>query len=96
MKKALSLVLVLGLALQLCSCSKKTRLDIESFEKYALEDLQIEKKDISAGDRNAYYDLDSTIDNTDETQAKRDHYAEVYSQTLGNTIGQLIVVYNDY
>ena len=82
--------------LQLSSCSKKPRLDIASFEKYALEDLQIEKKDISTGDRNAYYDLDHTIDNTDETQAKRDHFVEVYSQTLGNTIGQLIVVYNDY
>ncbi len=96
MKKALSLVLVLGLMLQLSSCSKKPRLDIANFEKYALEDLQIEKKDISTGDRNAYYDLDHTIDNTDETQAKRDHFVEVYSQTLGNTIGQLIVVYNDY
>ena len=61
MKKALSLVLVLGLMLQLSSCSKKPRLDIANFEKYALEDLQIEKKDISTGDRNAYYDLDHTI-----------------------------------
>ena len=96
MKKALSLVLVLGMMLQLCSCAKKPRLDIGSFEKYALEDLQIEKKDISAADKNGYYELDSKIDNTDETQLKRDHYVEVYSQTLGNTIGELIVVYTDY
>lgn len=96
MKKALSLVLVLGMMLQFCSCAKKPRLDIGSFEKYALEDLQIEKKDISAADKNGYYELDSKIDNTDETQLKRDHYVEVYSQTLGNTIGELIVVYTDY
>lgn len=96
MKKALSLVLVLGMMLQLCSCAKKPRLDIGSFEKYALEDLQIEKKDISAADKNGYYELDSKLDNTDETQPKRDHYVEVYSQTLGNTIGELIVVYTDY
>lgn len=96
MKKALSLVLAFGLMIQLCSCSKKPRLDIASFEKYALEDLQIEKRDMSNVDKNGYYELDNIIDNTDETQPKRDHYVEVYSQTLGNTIGQLIVIYTDY
>ncbi len=96
MKKALSLVLVFGLMVQLVSCAKKPRLDKDSFEKYALEDLQIEKKDISTPDKNGYYDLDSIIDNTIENQSKRDHYVEVYSQTLGNTIGELIVVYTDY
>ena len=98
MKKALSLVLVLGLVMQIAGCAKKPRLDIVSFEKYALEDLQIEKRDFAAGDneRNGYYDLSSIIDNSDETQYKRDKYVEVYSKTLGNTIGELIVVYTDY
>ncbi|MBO4926869.1 MAG: hypothetical protein J5379_01270 [Clostridiales bacterium] len=96
MKRVLSLIICLSILISLTGCSKSPRLDLKSFEKYATADLHIEKKDISAQDPNAYYDLDSTIDNTDASPMKRDHYAQVYSKAEGNVISNLYMIYTDY
>ena len=96
MKKVFSLILSISLLVGLTSCKKSPRLDIESFEKYVLSDLQLEKKDISTQDLNAYYDLDNTIDNTDASPRKRDHYVEVYSKSPTMNISNMYMVYTDY
>ena len=96
MKKAFSFILCISLMVSLTSCKKSPRLDIESFEKYVLSDLQLEKKDISTQDLNAYYDLDNTIDNTDASPRKRDHYVEVYSKSESMNIANMYMVYTDY
>ena len=96
MKKVFSLILSVSLLVSLTSCKKSPRLDIENFEKYVLSDLNLEKKDISTQDLNAYYDLDSTIDNTDASPRKRDHYVEVYSKSQTMNIANMYMVYTDY
>ena len=96
MKKALSLVLCCSVLLVcLTGCDKKLNLKLSNFEKYAVKDLQIEKKDISEKADNAYYDLDSMIE-PDETENKRDHYAQVYSTAPGSTASSMAMIYTDY
>ena len=97
MKKALSLVLIAAISLSLLDgCSKKPRMDLKNFEKYALSDLKLEKKDISAKDFNAYYDLDYMVGENDTEATKRDHYAQVYSTAEGNVASTMVMVYTDY
>ena len=59
-------------------------------------DLKLEKKDREEGSANAFYNMDAAIDNTNETQLKQDHYAQVFSQAEGSTAGNLYVIYYDY
>jgi len=96
MRKAISALLIISLIASLSGCGSSVKLDLASFEKYALTDLQLEKKDISANDNNAYYDLDHTIDNEAEPTRKRDHTAQVYSTASGSTASSMIMIYTDY
>ena len=97
MRKVLSLVISLVLIISVPGCSKKTHLDIKSFEKYCLSDLGLEKTVYQEGDEAyGYYDMDDKIDNTDASQMKRDHYVQVYSKATNNTIGNLYMIYTDY
>ncbi|MBO7565093.1 MAG: hypothetical protein J6T40_09690 [Clostridiales bacterium] len=96
MKKTLCILLSAILLVPMCGCSKKPRVDYDSFEKYALSDLKLEKKAREEISSNAFYNMDNTIDNTDETQLKQDHYAQVFSQAEGSTAGNLYVIYYDY
>lgn len=96
MKKTLCILLSAILLVPMCGCSKKPRVDYDSFEKYALSDLKLEKKAREESSSNAFYNMDNTIDNTDETQLKQDHYAQVFSQAEGSTAGNLYVIYYDY
>ena len=95
MRRFVSLIISMSILLSLTGCSKKPRLDLESFEKYALADLKLEKKDISTQESNAYYDLDYTITNDDASTMKRDHYIQVFSKST-STVGNLYMVYTDY
>lgn len=97
MKKALSLVISLVLAVQAAGCSRTPKLTTALFEKYVTEDLGLEKKEFSQDeDPYGYYDLDSTINNTDESARKIDHYVQVYSKATNNTVGNLYMIYTDY
>ena len=49
MKKALALALSLVLIIQASGCARKPRLDITSFEKHVLSDLELEKKESTDG-----------------------------------------------
>ncbi|MBR3058463.1 MAG: hypothetical protein IKG93_10920 [Clostridiales bacterium] len=97
MRKRLSLIVTLiFLASSLPACQSKAKLDLASFEKYALQDLHLEKTDSTTWLNNAYYDLDHTIDPASEESLKLDHTAQVYSTADGNVASAMAVVYNDY
>lgn len=94
MKKALALALSLILLVQTAGCSKKPRLDISSFEKYALSDLELEKKENSDDQATGYYSLDNEM--SKYTEAKLDHYTQVYSAATNGTVGNLYMIHFDY
>lgn len=97
MRKFVSTLLIASILAISCSgCKSSPKLDIANFEKYALSDLKLEKKDVSAKDNNAYYDLDYTIDNTQSETKKLDHTAQVYSTAEGPVTSSLIMFYSDY
>ena len=96
MKKTLCILLSAILLVPMCGCSSKPRVDYDSFEKYAIADLKLEKKDHEQSSSNAFYNMDDAIDNTNETLLKQDHYAQVFSQAEGSTAGNLYVIYYDY
>ena len=96
MKKALSLVISIIIAVQAVGCSRAPRLDLSTFEKYVLSDLELEKKESLEESPLGYYLLDSTIDNTSDPSTKLDHYAQVYSKATNGTVGELYMIYSDY
>lgn len=98
MRKFVCLLISLSLVLSVTGCNNKKGLKYEHFERCVLEDMNLEKKDISSEDLNAYYNLDYTIDNNDlsEFPYKRDHYAQVYSQSEYQTIATMYLIYTDY
>lgn len=96
MKKTLSIVLSCAILVLGCAgCKKKMDLRLKTFEKYALKDLQLEKKEVSSQDTNAYYDLDYMID-PNETENKRDHYVQVYSTAQEGAASSMAMIYTDY
>ncbi|MBP5416212.1 MAG: hypothetical protein J6Y58_01675 [Clostridiales bacterium] len=94
MKKALALVISLILAIQTTGCSGAPRLDISSFEKYALSDLELTKKESQDGKAEGYYSLDN--DSANAATVPLDHYSQVYSKASNGTVGQLYMLYYDY
>ena len=97
MRKLISSLLLSAFIAGCCTaCKSSPKLDLASFEKYALSDLHIEKKEVSAQDHNAYYDLDYTINNEEAGAQKRDHTAQVYSTSTGAIANSLVMIYNDY
>ncbi len=97
MRKRLSLIISLTiLASCLSACQSKAKLDLASFEKYALADLHVEKTDSTTWLDNAYYDLDHTIDPSSQETLKLDHTAQVHSTSDGNVASAMVMVYNDY
>ena len=94
MKKALALAVSLILIIQAAGCARKPRLDITSFEKHVLSDMELEKKESTDGQAQGYYALDSEMSNY--TDAKLDHYSQVYSSATNGTVGTLFMVYSDY
>jgi|GEM_PF-2079561 len=96
MKKTLCILLSAILIVPMCGCSKKPRVDYESFEKYAIADLKLEKKERDQSSSNAFFNMDDTIGSSDGINLKLDHYAQVFSQAEGSTAGNLYVLYYDY
>lgn len=70
---------------------------IALFEKCVTSNMGLEKKELNPDEEPyGYYDLDSTIDNSDANPRKVDHYAQVYSKATNNTVGNLYMIYTDY
>jgi hypothetical protein len=56
----------------------------------------VERKPGATLDAPGYYNMDDTIDNSDASSMKRDHYAQVYSKSEKMPIGEMYMVYTDY
>lgn len=98
MNKTICITLCLSLLFSMASCKKSRKLEISHFEQTVLTDMNLEKKDISVQDLNAYYDLDYTIDNNDTSEYpyKRDHYVQVYAKSSVQNIANMYMIYTDY
>ena len=98
MRKLVFLATSFAICLSMVGCKKDNKLEIQHFEKTVLQDMNIEKKDLSASDLNAYYDLDYTIDNADQSefQYPRDHYVQVYTQSQIQDFANMYMIYTDY
>ena len=97
MRRILAILILSSILLSMTGCSKKSpRLDVENFEKYVLSDMDLERKVGATLDAPGYYNMDGTIDNSDASSMKRDHYAQVYSKSEKMPIGEMYMVYTDY
>jgi len=97
MRRILAILILSSILLSMTGCSKKSpRLDVENFEKYVLSDMGLERKVGATLDAPGYYNMDDTIDNSDASSMKRDHYAQVYSKSEKMPIGEMYMVYTDY
>ena len=97
MRRILAILILSSILLSMTGCSKKSpRLDVENFEKYVLSDMGLERKAGATLDAPGYYNMDDTIDNSDASSMKRDHYAQVYSKSEKMPIGEMYMVYTDY
>jgi len=97
MRRILAIMILSSILLSMTGCSKKSpRLDVENFEKYVLSDMGLERKVGATLDAPGYYNMDDTIDNSDASSMKRDHYAQVYSKSEKMPIGEMYMVYTDY
>ena len=90
MRRILAILILSSILLSMTGCSKKSpRLDVENFEKYVLSDMGLERKAGATLDAPGYYNMDDTIDNSDASSMKRDHYAQVYSKSEKMPIGSI-------
>lgn len=97
MHRILAILILSSILLSMTGCSKKSpRLDVENFEKCVLSDMGLERKVGATLDAPGYYNMDDTIDNSDASSMKRDHYAQVYSKSEKMPIGEMYMVYTDY
>lgn len=97
MHRILAILILSSILLSMTGCSKKSpRLDVENFEKFVLSDMGLERKVGATLDAPGYYNMDDTIDNSDASSMKRDHYAQVYSKSEKMPIGEMYMVYTDY
>ena len=97
MRRSLSILVCLSIILSLTGCSDKSpRMNVENFEKYALSDLKLQKKEGTTLEEPGYYNMDSTIDNSDASARKVDHYCQVYTKSEKDIVSNMYMVYTDY